>query len=141
MVTDSRAAEVEGLLQRCSRWAEQRIDVRALALVGSWARGAPEMESDVDLVLLTEVPSVYIEREDWFNEFGRGQLMRTLTWGAITERRFRLTGGLEVEFGVGTPAWAAVDALDDGTRKVVSDGMRVLYDPDLLLTRLAAAAA
>ena len=138
MATDARTDEVEGLLQRVSRWAEQRIDVRALALVGSWARGASDMDSDVDLVLLTNVPSQYLEREDWFNELGRGQLVRTLTWGAITERRFRLPGGLEVEFGVGTPAWAAVDSLDDGTRKVVSDGMRVLYDPDLLLTRLSA---
>ena len=137
-MTDARTDEVEGLLQRISRWAEQRIDVRALALVGSWARDAPDMDSDVDLVLLTDMPSHYIEREDWFNELGRGQLVRTLMWGAITERRFKLPGGLEVEFGVGRPAWAAVDALDDGTRKVVSDGMRVLYDPDLLLTRLAA---
>ena len=110
--------------------------MRALALVGSWAYGAPDMDSDVDVVLLTDVPSYYIEHDDWFDELGDGHLMRTLPWGAITERRFRLRGGLEVEFDVGTPAWAAVDALDDGTRKVVSDGMTVLYDPDLLLARL-----
>lgn len=138
MVTDSRINEVEVLLQRVSRWAEQRSDVRALGLVGSWAYGAPDMDSDVDVVLLTDAPSYYIERDDWFNELAVGHLVRTLPWGAITEGRFRLPDGLEVEFGVGTPAWAAVDALDDGTRKVVSDGMRVLYDPDLLLTRLLA---
>lgn len=129
---------MEALLERVSRWAEQRSDVRALALVGSWAYGAPHMDSDVDLVLLTDAPSYYIEHDDWLDELGGGHPVRTLPWGAITERRFRLPGGLEVEFGVGTPAWAAVDALDDGTRRVVSDGMRVLHDPDRLLTRLSA---
>ena len=137
-MTDSRADEVEALIQRFPRWAEQRSDVRALALVGSWAYGAPDMDSDVDVVLLTDAPGNYIEREDWLKELGGVRLVRTLPWGAITERRFTLPSGLEVEVGVGTPAWAAVDALDDGTRKVVSDGFRVLYDPDRLLTRLLA---
>ena len=110
----------------------------ALALVGSWAYGAPDMDSDVDVVLLTDVPSYYIEHDDWLNELGGGRLVRTRPWGAITERRFRLPGGLEVEFGVGTPTWATVEGLDDGTRKVVSDGMRILYDPEHLLARVAA---
>ena len=129
---------MEALLQRLARWAERRSDVRAVALVGSWAHGAPDMESDVDLVLLTDMPSDYTERDDWVAELGGGHLVRTLSWGAITERRVRLPRGLEVEFGVATPAWAAVDGLDDGTRKVVADGMRALYDPDLLLERLVA---
>ncbi len=101
MVTDSRLDEVETLLQRVSRWAEQRSDVRALGLVGSWAGGASDLDSDVDVVLLTDMPSYYIERDDWFNALEGGHLVRMLPWGAITQRRFRLPGGLEVEFGVG----------------------------------------
>ena len=126
-------------IERLSVWAQQRSDIRALALVGSWAYGAPQPESDVDVVLLTEAPSDYIERDDWLEEIGAVRLVRTLAWGVITERRFALPSGLEVEVGIGTPAWAAVDPLDAGTRKVVSDGMRVLYDPDRLLAGLLAA--
>jgi predicted nucleotidyltransferase len=100
--------EVEALLERISRWAEQRHDVRALALVGSWAHGAPRPESDVDLMLLTESPSRYTEHDDWLKELGALRMVRTRTWGAITERRFALQSGLEIDLGVGTPAWASV---------------------------------
>jgi uncharacterized protein len=66
-------------------------------------------------------------------------MVRTRTWGAITERRFALQSGLEIDLGVGTPAWATVDPLDGGTRKVVAEGMRVLLDPDDLLATLVSA--
>ena len=130
---------MKAFLRRVSRWAAQRDDVRAIALVGSWARGAPGMESDVDVVLLTDSPASYVERDDWVGELGGGDVVRTLSWGAVTERRVRLAGGLEVEFDVAAPTWAAVDELDEGTRKVVADGMTAVYDPDLLLARLLAA--
>lgn len=124
------------VLGRLTRVAVQHSDVCALALVGSWAYGAPGMDSDVDVVLLTKTPSAYIERDDRWEKLGSVQFVRTRAWGALTERRLRLRGGLEVDCGVGTPAWAAVDPVDEGTRKVASDGMTVLYDADRLLARL-----
>lgn len=136
-----QAEEVKAVLGRLVRWAGRRDDVRALALVGSWAYGAPRGDSDVDVVLLTEVPSDYIEREDWLSEVGAVRVIQTVDWGAITERRFALASGLEVELGVGSPSWASLDPLDAGTRRVASDGMRVLYDPDGLMSALAAACA
>jgi hypothetical protein len=57
----------------------------------------------------------------------------------VTERRFAIPSGLEIELGVGTPRWASVEPIDAGTRKVVTDGMRVLHDPDELLGRLVTA--
>lgn len=120
-------------------WADGRSDVRALALVGSWARGAPHADSDVDVVLLSSDPARYIERDDWLDEVGGTRLVRTLPWGALTERRFALSGGFEVELGVGAPSWASVDPVDAGTREVVNDGLRVLYDPDGMLAGLVGA--
>jgi hypothetical protein len=122
-----------------SAWAEHRPDVRALALVGSYAAGAPRPDSDIDVVLLTEDPSAYIEHDDWLEDLGAARPLRTRSWGAITERRFALPSGLEVDVGVGTPEWAATDPLDPGTRRVVTDGLRVLHDPDEVLARLVAA--
>jgi hypothetical protein len=60
--------------------------------------------------------------------------------GPLTERRLQLEGGLEVEVGLTEPAWAATDPVDPGTRRVVTDGMRILHDPDGRLAALAAAA-
>ena len=34
------------------------------------------------------------------------------------------------------PSWVATDPVDEGTRRVVTDGVSVVYDPKGLLARL-----
>ncbi len=133
--------ELQAFIERLPHWAERRPDICALALVGSRVYGAPRPDSDLDVLLLTEAPSDYVEREDWLEELGVAQLVRTSSWGAVVERRFALPSGLEIDLGIGTPAWATIDPPDSGTRKVISDGMRILYDPDGLLAALLVACA
>jgi hypothetical protein len=132
-----RRQEVEGLLRRLAVWASGRADVRALALVGSYAYGRPRMGSDVDLVLLTDDVPAYVERTGWTAAFGGARLVRTRRWGAVTERRLRLRSGLHVEVGVTGPGWASVAPVEPGTRRVVTDGLRILHDPGGLLGALA----
>jgi predicted nucleotidyltransferase len=139
VVSERRADEVESVLRHLTDWARRRSDVRALALVGSWARGAAHEGSDVDVVLLTDSPELYVDSVDWLRDVDGVRLVRTLAWGAVTERRFAIPSGLEIELDVGTPRWASVDPIDAGTRRVVADGMRVLHDPDGLLRRLVTA--
>lgn len=128
--------EVEALLRLLPRWASRRPDIQALALAGSWAYGAHTPTSDVDLILLSDEPALYIEGEDWVEELGGVALVGTRPWGAVTERRFVLKSGLEVELSVGEPSWASVEPLDEGTRRVASDGLKALYDPSGLLEKL-----
>ena len=140
MTASGRTREVEALLDGARAWAAERPDVAAVALVGSWARGAPGRGSDVDLVVLTSDPSVYTEREDWIEGLAPGgELVRTEDWVAIVERRLRLPSGLEVEVGIGHPSWADAAPVDPGTLRVVRDGLRVVYDRDRLLAGLIAA--
>jgi predicted nucleotidyltransferase len=124
-----RAAEAAGVVERVARWAAGRSDVVGLLLVGSYARDAARFDSDVDLVLLTTERGVYLADDGWGAGLGLGELVRTQRWGVITERRFRTSSGLEVEVGVGEPGWASVDPVDPGTRRVVTDGARILHDP------------
>lgn len=137
-VTRDRQAEVDHLLAVASRWAHLDDDIAALAVVGSWARSAQRMSSDVDLVVLTPCPDRYVRSDTWLRCFGSPPLVRTRAWGVLTERRVRLDSGLEVEFGFTLPAWAAVSPVDAGTRRIVSDGVRALYDPAGLLATLVA---
>jgi predicted nucleotidyltransferase len=139
VVTDERIAEVRQLLARLRDWADQQPDVAAVALVGSWAHDDARMDSDVDLVMLTDAKQNYLRDERWVAELGGLRIVKTARWGPLTERRFVLPSGLEVEMGIAPKAWAATNPVDWGTRQVVEDGMRIIYDPGEFLSRLAIA--
>lgn len=139
MVTEERAAETERLLERVSIWAADRLDIVAVGLAGSWARGEARMDSDVDLAVLTNEPGRYLEDGGWVRDLGGTRIVETRRWGPMTERRFVLPSGLEVEAGIAQPSWAAIGPVDPGTRSVVRDGFRVLHDSEGLLARLVEA--
>ncbi|MFI9276059.1 nucleotidyltransferase domain-containing protein [Kitasatospora sp. NPDC052896] len=135
----ARIAEVEGFLDLITRWARDRDDIVGLLLVGSYARDAARPDSDVDVVLLTTDESRYLDNPVWARELGLGDLLRAQAWGPITERRHVTDSGLEVEIGIGSPAWATTEPVDAGTHRVVTDGARLLYDPTGLLAGLLTA--
>ncbi|OIK25125.1 hypothetical protein VT52_024430 [Streptomyces malaysiense] len=140
-VPPERLREVQGFLDRLTKWAATREDIVGLLLVGSYARGAARVDSDVDVVLLTTDPAPYLAdaAAPWAGRaggLGLGDLVRTRAWGPVTERRYTLAPGLEVEFGIGGPRWARTDPVDPGTRRVVADGALTLYDPSRILAGL-----
>jgi predicted nucleotidyltransferase len=135
-VASAARSDGEALLRLLPRWAQERRDIRALALVGSWVQRAPEADSDLDLILLTDRPALYTDDQNWVEELGGVRLVKTQLWGVIAERRFVMPSGLEVEVGVGRPSWASIGPLDEGTRRVATDGLRPLYDPLGLLVEL-----
>jgi hypothetical protein len=97
------------------------------------------MDSDVDVVLLTEDRAPYLEDDAWVHEVGGVGLVWTRRWGTVTEKRFALPSRLEVELVVAPPSWAATDLVDEGTRRVVTDGVSVVYDPKGVLAGLLGA--
>ncbi|WP_445520820.1 nucleotidyltransferase domain-containing protein [Streptomyces sp. NEAU-174] len=134
-ISPERLAEAEEIIDRVTQWAADHDDVVGLLLVGSCARNAARPDSDIDLVLLTTDESQY-SRNAWADELALGKLIRTQSWGLISERRFATTSGLEVEINIGSPDWAQTDPVDPGTRRVVTDGARPLHDPDAVLASL-----
>jgi predicted nucleotidyltransferase len=125
---------VEVLLDQVRAWAMSHPDVRAVALVGSHARGTASRDSDVDLVLLTEHPSKLADDTSWVSNFGTPEKLALEDWGRVTSVRVWYRAGLEVEFGLATLAWATEP--DEGTRRVLADGYRVLLDRDAVFVRL-----
>jgi predicted nucleotidyltransferase len=134
-VSPERAVEMADIVARVTRWASGRPDVVGLLLVGSYARNAARPDSDVDLVLLTTDRARYAG-DAWADELALGGLIRVQSWGAVTERRFVTATGFEVEINIGSPDWAAVNPVDTGTRRVVTDGARLLHDPTGVLADL-----
>jgi predicted nucleotidyltransferase len=135
-IEPQRRAEVSDLLSAVTSWAETRADIRAVAVVGSWARDEATMTSDLDLVVLTSAVGHYLSTDGWYGFLGPTEPVHTAEWGVLTERRARVLSGLEIEFGFAPLSWASTNPLDPGTLSVVRDGCRILHDPDDLLHAL-----
>lgn len=122
-------AEVNAILETFIAWANTQDDVHGLLLVGSWARGTARPDSDIDLIILTTRPEHYRADTTWHDALH----LLIASWqdedyGALWSRRLLLHDGSEIEVGFTMPAWANVEPVDGGTRRVVADGCRVLVD-------------
>jgi predicted nucleotidyltransferase len=123
---------IEQFLLKFTNWAFLKPDILALAVVGSHARGAATPASDLDLVLICANPALYLQNTDWAHRFGVVEKQQVEDYGLLTSLRVWYTDGPEVEFGLTDERWAALP-LDEGTRRVIEDGMRVLIDKDHIL--------
>jgi uncharacterized protein len=130
------------ILEEVTQWASHRTDIVAAALVGSWARGAARMDSDIDLMFLVTNPASFRQDDKWVNEIQWAVVdaeidnWKDKDYGVIWSRHVYLDNETEIEFGFGFPCWASVNPVDAGTFRVVSDGCRIIYDPDNLLDKL-----
>lgn len=131
---------VDRLLEQFTRWISTQTDVRGVALVGSHARNAATEASDIDLMILTTNVSKYVQSHDWITMFGDVAKHRVEDWGNVTALRVFYKHASEVEYNFSLPEWADIP-IDEGTQQVVSDGMRILFDPNAILQRLQAAVA
>ncbi|MBT8226371.1 MAG: nucleotidyltransferase domain-containing protein [Dactylosporangium sp.] len=89
-LSPERVTEVEGIIDRVTRWAAHRHDVVGLLLVGSCVRNAALPDSDIDLVLLTtdqDQHSVSTAAEKWF-----WPTFRERSWFGATAPGVRVCG-------------------------------------------------
>lgn len=134
-------AAISGILETIADWAQAREDIRGLALAGSHARNEARADSDIDLIVLVKNPSAFRDVEsltsiDWSRAGAHRKRWADEEYGAVWSRRIWLEPEHEIEFTFASLPWADVSPVDSGTYRVVSDGCRILYDPDGILTRL-----
>ena len=126
---------IQEFLEVVVQWAEARSDVLALVLVGSYARGTPTPSSDVDLVLISTQPQDYLVDTNWATHFGTIEKSQIEDWSRVTSLRVWYTDGKEIEFGFTSAEWAA-QPLDEGTRRTINDGIKILLDRDKIFSGL-----
>jgi GNAT superfamily N-acetyltransferase len=128
------ASDIAALRIRVTAWAAGDADVRAVALVGSYARDAAGPESDIDLVVLFADAGARLTDTAWTSAFGDLRSTVPEDYGAVQSLRAVL-GEVEIELGVTGLEWAALAGplADPATTAVVAAGMVPWYDPDRVL--------
>lgn len=126
-------ARVDGFLFEFKRWAATEARIHAVALVGSHARNTATSESDVDLIVVISPPNTYLEYKQWTSLFGNVLRYQLEQFGNCTSLRVWYDEGFEVEYGFVDESWAALP-LHEGTRKVVTDGLKIMFERKPLLS-------
>lgn len=121
-------------LQEFTAWAAAQPDIQAVAVVGSYARNAARPDSDIDLVVIADRPELYVQNTGWIERFGPVARQQTEDYNKLISVRAWYVDGREIEYGLTDASWAALP-LDAGTQRVISDGMRVLFERAPLLSR------
>jgi predicted nucleotidyltransferase len=127
--------KVRQFLSEFSRWAACQPDILATALLGSYARNEATRASDVDLVIIAREPKTYLKDTRWAQQFGAISRQQIESYGKVRSLRVWYLGGHEVEYGFTDEMWPALP-LDEGTKKVISDGMQILSERGGILSRL-----
>jgi uncharacterized protein len=127
-----------------TNFAKLQQDIRGVALVGSHARNAARPDSDIDIVILSKKPDRFRDTS-WLTTIEWSRLGVEVIkysdeeYGALWSRRTWLKPDCEVEFGFTSLSWADIAPVDRGTAEIISNGCRILYDPDGLLEILTLA--
>jgi len=119
---------VDAFLEKFTSWSMAQSDIEAVALTGSYARGVATEDSDVDLMILVTDRRRYVENKEWLSIFGEIERWRNETWGVVETVRAFYRTGLEIEYNFAASSWADIP-VDAGTKRVVNDGIKVLFDP------------
>jgi len=115
-------------------WVTTQSHIEAVALVGSYANGTASEESDIDLILLVPDPDKLIDDIKWVYQFGVVSDNQIEHYGKVTSIRVWYSNGPEVEFGITYPTWAS-SPLDKGTKQVIDNGMKVLFERKPILSK------
>src|SRR6185369_558356 len=119
--------EINLFLHAVTEWASHQADIQALALIGSYARNAAKETSDVDLVLIATDPNIYLKDSTWIQQFGNVKEQQIEDYELLISIRVFYEESLEVEYGITDERWSAIP-LDPGTRRVIEEGMLILFE-------------
>ncbi len=115
------------LIASIKNWGEAEADIKAIILVGSYARGTFKDSSDIDLVILTADKAKLISNSAIFHKFGSPEKTDIEYYGPVTSIRIWYENSFEVEYGITDMDWISLP-LDKGTQRVLDDGFKIIVD-------------
>ena len=129
------------LIAKVEEWSQRDDRVVAAGICGSYARGEARPDSDIDFCILTADPESLLEDQAWITELGSTACVSVAIEDYNLVQSLRVFfGETEAEFGITDQAWMELP-IDRETADVMTDGLRILYDPEGRLARAASYAA
>lgn len=125
------------LINAFTNWANNEDNIQATGLVGSYARDAARPDSDIDLMIIVKDQDQYINDEGWIHQFGEVDKIEDEVWSQLKTKRVYYKDDTEVEYNFDKKSWA--NPQDSGTKRVVTDGMKILVDKEGILNELVTA--
>jgi hypothetical protein len=127
----------QSLLTNILHWAKSQDDIKAIGLLGPSANNTQLLESEIKLIILAKDHKHYFENSFWLNHFGDVNTFQRQKTGKLTSLTAKYQNGAEIVFSFSNSRWAFIPP-DKGVRKIVENGIKILYDPSYLLTKLIA---
>jgi predicted nucleotidyltransferase len=140
-----KLADVNAVMAVVADWAIERDDIGAMAMLGSWVRGNPRPDSDLDLLLLSDLAPDYQRCGMWLTEIDfqsagfRLRSNESAIYGVVWSHHVYLLPAAEVELTFAKCSWSNTDPIDTGTRVIVKDAFRIIFDRDGILAKLVGA--
>jgi uncharacterized protein len=137
-----KTADARAIVRVVADWAVDHEDIRAMAFIGSWARGDPHQGSDVDILLLSGCVVEYRLRSEWLAEISfedagyRVSSSEDADYGVVWSQHVILMPAAKVELTFAPCSWARTDPVDLGTRRIVKDAFEIVFDKDGALARV-----
>src|SRR5258706_8345171 len=124
--------------QQFIEWVKTEENILGVALVGSHARKDAKEYSDIDLMIIATDPQYYLNNNSWINRFGQVKEngIKDEDLGLVKTKRVFYENGIEVEFNFASKEWTKTNPIDPGTKKVMSNGNKILIDKKGLLKNL-----
>jgi predicted nucleotidyltransferase len=119
--------QVDKFLREFIPWISTQNDVQAVALVGSYARKKAKETSDLDIIIIAQDPKRLIKNNTWIELFGIVTYWQIEEYGPLTSIRVWYSDNREIEYGITDENWARMP-LDNGTNRVISEGIIILFE-------------
>lgn len=127
---------VQKFLLQLTQWVATQNEIHGLLLVGSYAHGTADSQSDIDLIFFSDCYMEWVKNLNWIEQFGKIRKAQNEDWSKVKTVRVFFENALEAEFNFTDLSWASIDPLDPETERIISDGAKILYDPTLKLKKL-----
>lgn len=122
-------------IKKIKDWGLNENKIDSILLVGSYARDNAKPDSDIDLIIIVNRQSEFINDHKWIHSFGNVSTYSFEDWGRVQSIRVFYKNSFEVEFGIAESIWAEIP-VDPGTLRVIHDGCKIIIDKSGLLQRL-----